>query len=383
MRAEAPQPVDRHLPTEEARDLLELTRDLADGRSRPRAAEEEDAGRFPREVFATHRRGRPARPALPEPSTAAASSRTRSTSRSLEELAAARLTVGLGGQRAHPVLPRGRRVRQQAAAHRTPAARCSAATCSAPTACPSPAPAPTRPACAPGPCATATSWRLDGTKAWITHGGVADFYTVMARTGGQGAHGITAFLVPGDAEGLSAAPPERKMGMKGSPTAQVHFDGVRVRRRPPGRRRGPGLRHRAGRAGLRPARHRGLRRRAGPGGAGRRAGVRHASAGSSASPIADFQGLRLHARRHGHPVSRRAGRCTWRPPGCATRACRSASRPPWPSCFAHRHRDEGDHRRGPAARRVRLHGRLPGRSATCARRRCCRSSRAPTRSSGW
>lgn len=72
------------------------------------------------------------------------------------------------------------------------------------------------------------AWVLTGTKAWITHGGVADFYTVLARTGGEGAHGITAFLVPGDAAGLSAAVPEKKMGMKGSPTAQIHLDGVRV-----------------------------------------------------------------------------------------------------------------------------------------------------------
>jgi hypothetical protein len=71
-------------------------------------------------------------------------------------------------------------------------------------------------------------WIIDGTKAWTTHGGIADFYTVMARTGGEGARGITAFLVPGDTEGLSAAPPEKKMGLNGSPTAQVHFDGVRI-----------------------------------------------------------------------------------------------------------------------------------------------------------
>jgi hypothetical protein len=71
-------------------------------------------------------------------------------------------------------------------------------------------------------------WVITGTKAWITHGGIADFCTVIARTGSEGARGITAFLVPGDAEGLSAAAPEKKMGMKGSPTAQVHFDGVRI-----------------------------------------------------------------------------------------------------------------------------------------------------------
>ena len=72
------------------------------------------------------------------------------------------------------------------------------------------------------------TWTITGTKAWITHGGIADFYTVIARTGGEGTRGISAFLVPGDAEGLSAAAPERKMGMKGSPTAGLNFDGVRV-----------------------------------------------------------------------------------------------------------------------------------------------------------
>jgi hypothetical protein len=71
-------------------------------------------------------------------------------------------------------------------------------------------------------------YRISGTKAWITHGGVADFYTVMTRTSPDRTAGITAFLVPGDAEGLSAATPERKMGMRGSVTAQVTLDDVRV-----------------------------------------------------------------------------------------------------------------------------------------------------------
>lgn len=69
---------------------------------------------------------------------------------------------------------------------------------------------------------------LDGAKAWITHAGVADFYAVMARTADTGPHGISSFLVPGDADGLTAAPPERKMGLSASPTAQVLLDGVRV-----------------------------------------------------------------------------------------------------------------------------------------------------------
>ncbi len=65
---------------------------------------------------------------------------------------------------------------------------------------------------------------LNGTKAWVTHGGEADFYQVMARTGDS----ISCFLVPADAAGLTADPPERKMGLMGSTTASVRFEDVRV-----------------------------------------------------------------------------------------------------------------------------------------------------------
>ncbi|MCM0620602.1 acyl-CoA dehydrogenase family protein [Nocardioides bruguierae] len=68
---------------------------------------------------------------------------------------------------------------------------------------------------------------LDGAKAWTTHGGHADFYTVMARTSDERT-GISCFLVPADAPGLSADKPERKMGLTGSATATMRLDGVRV-----------------------------------------------------------------------------------------------------------------------------------------------------------
>lgn len=76
-------------------------------------------------------------------------------------------------------------------------------------------------------------WVLTGGKAWITHAGMADTYTVFARTapvldGGRAADGISTFLVPADAPGLSVAAPEHKMGFAGSRTAQVALDGVRV-----------------------------------------------------------------------------------------------------------------------------------------------------------
>jgi alkylation response protein AidB-like acyl-CoA dehydrogenase len=71
-------------------------------------------------------------------------------------------------------------------------------------------------------------YRLTGTKFWITHGGVADVYVVMARTGGKGPRGISAFLVPGDAPGLSFGRKEEKMGLRASPTVEVVLEDVKV-----------------------------------------------------------------------------------------------------------------------------------------------------------
>ncbi len=72
------------------------------------------------------------------------------------------------------------------------------------------------------------SYVLNGTKFWITHGGYADLYVVMARTGGPGPKGVSAFLVPGDAPGLSFGKKEKKMGMRASPTVEVVLEDVRV-----------------------------------------------------------------------------------------------------------------------------------------------------------
>ena len=69
---------------------------------------------------------------------------------------------------------------------------------------------------------------LNGTKFWITHGGYADLYVVMARTGGPGPKGVSAFLVPGDTPGLSFGKKEEKMGLRSSPTVEVVLESVRV-----------------------------------------------------------------------------------------------------------------------------------------------------------
>jgi alkylation response protein AidB-like acyl-CoA dehydrogenase len=221
-----PQPVDRHLPTEEARDLLALVRELAEREIRPRAAGEEDAGIFPRDVFALI--GESGLLGLPYPEEYGGGGQPYEVYlQAVEELAAARLTVGLGLS-VHTLSCHGLAhfgTKQQRADH-LPAmvggSRLGAYCLSEPVSGSDAAAMRTR------AVREGDDWRIEGGKAWITHAGVADFLTVFARTGGAGARGITAFLVPGDAEGLSAAAPEKKMGLKGSPTAQVHLDGVTV-----------------------------------------------------------------------------------------------------------------------------------------------------------
>ncbi len=71
-------------------------------------------------------------------------------------------------------------------------------------------------------------WTLDGRKMFITNGGIAGVALVMARTGGPGAAGISAFLVPADSPGWSTRPVHGKLGIRSCDTAEVVLDGVRV-----------------------------------------------------------------------------------------------------------------------------------------------------------
>ena len=74
---------------------------------------------------------------------------------------------------------------------------------------------------------TADGWVLTGQKSWITNAGVADYYTVMAVTDpAQGSRGISAFVVEKTDPGFTFGAPERKMGIKGSPTRELIFDDV-------------------------------------------------------------------------------------------------------------------------------------------------------------
>ena len=115
-------------------------------------------------------------------------------------------------------------------------------------------------------------WVLNGVKRWITNAGVSEYYTVFAVTDPEKrSAGISAFVVEKSDEGVSFGAPEKKLGIKGSPTREVYLDNVRipadrmigdegtgfatamaVARPHPGDDRRAGGRHRAGRARLRP-----------------------------------------------------------------------------------------------------------------------------------
>src|SRR6201992_2523572 len=69
---------------------------------------------------------------------------------------------------------------------------------------------------------------LDGVKQFISGAGASDVYVVMARTGGAGPRGISAFIVEKGSAGLSFGAHEQKMGWNAQATAQVVFEGVRL-----------------------------------------------------------------------------------------------------------------------------------------------------------
>ncbi|MFD5702457.1 acyl-CoA dehydrogenase family protein [Streptomyces lasiicapitis] len=222
----AAQPVERHLPTEEARDLFALVRELIQREIAPHAAAEEEAGHFPRELFTLLSESGLLGLAY-DSEFGGGDQPYEVYLQVLEELAAARLTVGLGvsvhSLACHGLAGYGTKEQQTEHLPDMLGGGLLGAYCLSEPSSGSDAASLRTKAVRDG-----DEWVITGTKAWITHGGIADFYTVLARTGGEGARGVTAFLVPGDAEGLTAAAPEKKMGMKGSPTAQLHFDGVRV-----------------------------------------------------------------------------------------------------------------------------------------------------------
>ncbi len=74
------------------------------------------------------------------------------------------------------------------------------------------------------------SWIIDGAKMWMTNASISDLMVVLCRTGGAGNNALSHILVPSDTPGVTIGPPEKKMGLHGSPTHAVTFEEVRVPR---------------------------------------------------------------------------------------------------------------------------------------------------------
>ncbi|GAA1845587.1 acyl-CoA dehydrogenase family protein [Pseudonocardia ailaonensis] len=215
--------VDRLLPTQEAEDFLDLTRDLADSELATRVEEHERAQTYPEGLFAVL--GQAGLLGLPYPEQYGGGAQPYEVYlQVLEELAARWAAVAVAtsvhGLACFPVATYGTDAQKQrwlpellggtvvggySLSEPQAGSDAAALTC--------------RAVAEPG------GYRVTGTKAWITHGGRADFYALFARTG-EGSRGISCLLAPGQADGLSFGRPEEKMGLHAIPTTTAFWDGV-------------------------------------------------------------------------------------------------------------------------------------------------------------
>ncbi|TDO58141.1 alkylation response protein AidB-like acyl-CoA dehydrogenase [Kribbella sp. VKM Ac-2571] len=218
--------VDRLLPTDESVDLLALVRDLCEHELAPYAAQAEESETFPRDAFRTL--GKAGLLGLPYPEQYGGAEQPYEVYlQMLEEIAAAWMSVGVGvsvhtmttyalatfgtaeqRERLLPDMIGGEHLGAYALSEPQAGSDISSMTTRA--------------------VRDGDDYVLNGTKAWISHGSHADFYTTFARTSDDRTRGISAFHVPASAEGLSFGAPERKMGLTGSTTTLVNYDNVRV-----------------------------------------------------------------------------------------------------------------------------------------------------------
>ncbi|MGI5159032.1 acyl-CoA dehydrogenase family protein [Microbispora sp. CA-102843] len=218
-------PASRVMPSEESADLIEIVRHLADGELAPRVAKAEADEDFPRDVFRTL--GAMGVLGLPYPEEYGGGGQPYEVYlQVLEEVARVWSSVAVGTSvhvlSCFGLFNFGTDEQRRAWLPDMLGGELLGAYClSEPHAGSDPAAMTTR------AVRDGEDYVLTGAKAWTTHGGRADFYTVMARTSDD-RRGISCFLVPAGAEGLSADPPEHKMGLTASPTATMRLDGVRV-----------------------------------------------------------------------------------------------------------------------------------------------------------
>jgi alkylation response protein AidB-like acyl-CoA dehydrogenase len=219
-------PVARSLPSPEAEALLELTRDLVERELLPRVEEAEAASAFPRELFRTLGRAGLLGLAYPE-ELGGGGQPYEVYLQVLEELARGWAGVAVGVSvhtlSTFPVAAWGSKEQQERFLPGMLGGELLGAYCLSEAHSGSDAAALSTRAVRDG-----DDFVVNGAKAWVTHGGHADFYNLMVRTGGEGPGGISCLLADKDTPGLLPQQPEKKMGMRASHTATIVLDGARV-----------------------------------------------------------------------------------------------------------------------------------------------------------
>ncbi len=219
-------PATRLMPTDDAADLIELTREICRKDLAPRVDAAERGREFPEQAFRTL--GRAGLLSLPYPEEFGGADQPYEVYlQVVEEIATVWMSVAVGvsvhSLTAYPVATYGTDEQKAALLPGMLSGDQLGAYClSEPLAGSDIASMTTR------ATRTDAGWSLKGTKAWISHAGHADYYTTFARTSDDGGKGLSTFIVPGDAPGLTFAEPERKMGLHCDPVAQVMFDAVPV-----------------------------------------------------------------------------------------------------------------------------------------------------------
>jgi len=218
--------VDRALPTDEAKALLDLAHDLAVNELAPKAASYEERGEFPRDVFRLIGEAGLLGLAYDE-QYGGGGQPYEVYLQVLEELAAGWAAVALGISvhtlSCYPVAAFGTDEQRSRWLPEMLGGSLLGAYCLSEANAGSDAGSLSARAVRDG-----DAYVLTGTKAWVTHGGVADYYNVFCRTSDDAKRGISLLLADASTPGLIPQPPEKKMGLRSSPTAQVVLDGARV-----------------------------------------------------------------------------------------------------------------------------------------------------------
>ncbi|WP_229070375.1 acyl-CoA dehydrogenase family protein [Actinoplanes sp. DH11] len=219
--------VDRLLPTPEAHDLLDLTHELVTRELAGKVDDFEARGEFPREVLRTL--GRSGLLGLPYPEADGGAGQPYEVYvQVLEVLASTWLgiaeAVSVHTLSCLPVAHFGTDEQRKTLPDMLGGELLGAFALSEPQGGSDAAALTTR------ATADGDAWVVTGTKAWITHGGQADFYNLFCRTGGPGPKGISCLLADATTPGLLPQQPERLMGLRSSAPAQIVLDGARVPR---------------------------------------------------------------------------------------------------------------------------------------------------------